>query len=365
MIKPHKDPNLLVPCKICQFQGWDIHHHLKSVHNISCDEYKALYIDARISYNPNKGRTAQTHPDKIRWGKAVSSTRKKLFKEGKISSWCKGLTKETDPRLLLQAQRQSITMKDNYNNGLTVWNEGKTAKQDTRVRKNVRNRVATMKREGLFEIAAAKTSVIRHATNNYPQKYKGLTKEDCPMLARLGRKVSVTLKQGYKSGRLKQPNRGRTKETHPDKVNWGAAVSVTRKKQFASRKLFSPRPVGITHYGNGGIRKDLGHYVRSGLEANFCRILKRLKVKYFYEPDKFVLKDEKGQIFGTYTPDIYIPKEDKYIELKGRLFEKDKIKMEMFRQQYPKEKFEIIFQQSERWKQMRNQYRDVIPNWEK
>ena len=365
MLKTHRDPSLLVPCKMCQFQGWDIRCHLKNVHNVSCDEYKALYPDARILYNPNKGKTAQTHPDKVRWGKAVSVTRKRLVKEGKITSWCKGLTKETDPRLLLQAQRQSVTMKNNYSNGLTVWNEGKTAKQDIRIRRNIKNHIATMKREGLFKIAAAKTAITRLKTHNYPQKYKGLSKEECPELVTVGRKISATLKQGYESGRLKQPNRGRTKETHPDKVNWGAAVSVTRKEQFASGKLRSPRPVGITHYGYGGIRKDLGHYVRSGLEANFCRILKYFKVKYFYEPDGFVLKDEKGQIFGTYTPDIYIPKEDKYIELKGRLFEKDKIKMEMFRQQYPKEKLDIIFQQSERWKQMRNQYRDVIPNWEK
>ena len=37
----------------------------------------------------------------------------------------------------------------------------------------------------------------------------------------------------------------------------------------------------------------------------------------------------------------------------------------MFQQQYPKEKFEIIFQQSEKWKQMKNTYRDIISNWEK
>ena len=196
MLKTHKGT---VTCRICPFQAWTISPHLKMVHNLSNEDYRIQYPEAKISY---------------------------------------------------------------------VWNKGKTAKRNRSVALGHKKRTATMWKKGLFKIAAAKTSAIRHLTNNYPQKYKGLTKEDCPELIEKGHRISTTLKEGYRSGRLLQPNKGKTKETHPEVAKWAASVSATRKRKFASGELkVTDNPnIGVA---KGGIRKDLGYYVRSTLEANF------------------------------------------------------------------------------------------------
>lgn len=65
----------------------------------------------------------------------------------------------------------------------------------------------------------------------------------------------------------------------------------------------------------GGFRKDLGIYVRSNWEANYARVLNYLNIEWIYEPKTFEL-NINNDIY-TYTPDFYITKENKWIEIKG------------------------------------------------
>mgnify|MGYP001558356273 CR=1 FL=1 len=95
----------------------------------------------------------------------------------------------------------------------------------------------------------------------------------------------------------------------------------------ASNPMYGKPPPRGSGRGRGGLRTDLGHYVRSRYEANYCRILKLKSTVYTYEPETFHFEHEEM----SYTPDIYIPKEDLYIEIKGWMSPKATKKIELFK----------------------------------
>lgn len=100
-------------------------------------------------------------------------------------------------------------------------------------------------------------------------------------------------------------------------------VKEARIKGYANRRSFKgkgnpmygkPSPKGSGR-GKGGIRKDIGHYVRSRWEANICRIYNLHKRPYEYEKYRFTVDVDGSQM--TYSPDLYLPDKDLYIEIKG------------------------------------------------
>lgn len=101
------------------------------------------------------------------------------------------------------------------------------------------------------------------------------------------------------------------------------AVKEARRKGYAKRPSVAgagnpmygkPCPKGAGR-GKGGIRTDIGHYVRSTWEANICRVCNVLNRKYEYEPTRFKVTVD-GENY-TYCPDIYFPDKGWYYEIKG------------------------------------------------
>jgi hypothetical protein len=85
-----------------------------------------------------------------------------------------------------------------------------------------------------------------------------------------------------------------------------------------------------------GKRADLNQFVRSGWEANVLRWLKYKNIKYLYEPKVFVFdKIKHGTV--SYLPDIYLPEEDVYLEVKGFMDKKSKTALSRFAKFYPLE----------------------------
>lgn len=74
-------------------------------------------------------------------------------------------------------------------------------------------------------------------------------------------------------------------------------------------------------------------WMRSSWETKFATYLDDNNIEWLYEIKKFPItyldKD------GTYTPDFYLIKENKYIEIKGWWRDDAKIKYESFQEQYP------------------------------
>jgi hypoxanthine phosphoribosyltransferase len=52
------------------------------------------------------------------------------------------------------------------------------------------------------------------------------------------------------------------------------------------------------------------------IEAEFARILDYYGIEWQYEPTTFALEwDDAGQVTRAFSPDFYLPQEDRYIEL--------------------------------------------------
>jgi hypothetical protein len=86
-----------------------------------------------------------------------------------------------------------------------------------------------------------------------------------------------------------------------------------------------------------GKRPDLeGLFVRSAWEANTLRWLKYANRPFLYEPKVFHFdKVKHGTV--SYLPDIYLPEEDIYIEVKGMLDSHGRTAINRFQKYYPEE----------------------------
>jgi hypothetical protein len=121
-------------------------------------------------------------------------------------------------------------------------------------------------------------------------------------------------------------------------------------------------------YGYGGFRKDIGHYTRSIIEANFCRILILNEVKYEYEPVTFKLDHE---IYSSYTPDIrlkqdfYVWKTDEFLELKNQDMDQENIdKMNVFYDRNPSVVLHVLFKSDQDVVNLERLYKHKILLWE-
>lgn len=86
-----------------------------------------------------------------------------------------------------------------------------------------------------------------------------------------------------------------------------------------------------------GKRTDLNDtFFRSRTEANYARYLNFMKVEWVFEPKDFYFDDvRRGCV--SYTPDFYLPKEDRWVEVKGWFDPKSKTKLKRFKKYYPEE----------------------------
>ena len=77
---------------------------------------------------------------------------------------------------------------------------------------------------------------------------------------------------------------------------------------------------------NWGIEKN-GKFIRmrSGFEVMYAMILEKENIEWQYEPKRFKLSDGL-----RYTPDFFLPEQDLWIDVKGRLTDKAKIKHDLF-----------------------------------
>lgn len=130
-----------------------------------------------------------------------------------------------------------------------------------------------------------------------------------------------------------------------------------------------------------GKRKDLGVFCRSGWEANVLRLLNHQNREWLYEPKVFFFqKIKKGTV--SYLPDVYLPKEDIYIEIKGMLTSQGRTAINRFKKYYPNEfkKLKAIVgrrgTKADQFfrmigvpvihyiNELNKEYSDVIPHWE-
>ena len=114
----------------------------------------------------------------------------------------------------------------------------------------------------------------------------------------------------------------------------------------------------------GGKRKDLNDtYFRSAWEANIARYYNFIGVKWEFEPKTFIFNNvTRGSV--SYTPDFYLPEEDKWIEVKGWMDGKSKTKLKRFKNQYPEEYKKLILITEKEYKEIKKKISPFIKEWE-
>lgn len=130
-----------------------------------------------------------------------------------------------------------------------------------------------------------------------------------------------------------------------------------------------------------GFKEDLGVSVRSGWESNVLRWLTYLGKKWEFEPKTFFFPNQKKAPVA-YLPDIYLPDDDIWIEVKGRFRNQDRSKMKKMKKYYPDEfsKLHCIIQKPQgevfEWfiknnipvyafyNDIQKQYAKLLPHWE-
>lgn len=133
-----------------------------------------------------------------------------------------------------------------------------------------------------------------------------------------------------------------------DRINTKAKRASWRKRRnVAIAREYSGQLPAVVGRSRIGPRPHLGVTVRSSWENNFLVYLNHKKIKWEYEPRVFVFEDYlRGA--RSYLPDVYLPEEDKWIEVKGRLQSISKTKTRKFKKFYPEEfaKLEVVVQKN-------------------
>jgi len=271
-----------VKCLVCgqEFNGLAL--HLLKKHNIRCKEYLEKYPNSPIQ-SPDILAKARSHSPILKKGHPnYNLNGGGQWQEGHLP-WNAGLTKNTDCRLEIIAEKSSYRQKG-------------------------RKLGSYVDRYGFDKAQEIKNKQSQWNTN---------------------KKVSE-----------------KTKEK----------MSKTRRAKILNGEIFFvPEP-----RSKSGFREDINHFVRSAWEANICRVLKYNNKNYEYESKncRFDL-DELGIIII----DLFIPEDNLYIEVKGRLEEKSKLKMKRLIAKYPDLNLKVI--DGEVYKDIKNRYCLLVKGWEK
>ncbi|MNC02764.1 Phage endonuclease I [compost metagenome] len=184
---------------------------------------------------------------------------------------------------------------------------------------------------------------------------------NCDLVSRsLREKLSLKSKGKEKSEEhkkaLKEAKANENKE-HRAKVNGDNRRGKPMTKEAIEKIARNSKPRNF----KTGIRQDIGHFVRSTWEANYVRILKFKKINYQFEPQIFWLIAPDGRQI-SYTPDFYLIEKDMYIEVKGFWYEDARQKFDLFREQYPDIKIDVV--DTKVYNVLEKQFKPLIKEWE-
>ena len=210
-------------------------------------------------------------------------------------------------------------------------------------------------------------AVARHISSEelegIRRKRISATLKDVPKTLDHNKKVSNSIKKAWADGKFDTDDYKKAKE-----IGYKKRRSYKGKNNPMYGKP-SPKKAG---FGKGGIRKDIGHYVRSTWEANICRVCRYVGRGYLYETTRFkVIID--GEDY-TYCPDLYFLGKDFYYEIKGHAkssnnwvcscdtCEKNRKKIEAVRKKYG---IKIIIIGNSEYKKFKNRFKKFISSWEK
>lgn len=310
------DPNVglvLVECLLCGKEARTLQAHLRAAHSMNLTSYRAMFPDALTARPESRLRPLE--------GREKQS-------KAAVRRW-------SDPS---ERESQSERLKTSG-----AW-----------IGKN-------LSKEHRAAISAGGTGVV-HNVSVEGRRIQGQNGRSALILIRLRPGHGDRLSKGQMASIARNPA-------------WGFKNPLTFAKGFETRKkngTLLPKGAGR---GIGGFRKDLSHYTRSTLEANFARILRLLDVPYEYEPKCFKLGDGRH-----YTPDFHLSSAlmegDRiiipagWVELKGWRTKEGELpggtqeKIDALRALVPGESVAVIVQSDDLWRRLEQKYAPLIELWE-
>jgi hypothetical protein len=165
------------------------------------------------------------------------------------------------------------------------------------------------------------------------------------------RKMSESCKKGKSGKALSKTGRTRLKRKMSQTMSayWSDPANKERQRQKkiklwktkAYREKTIPKLLDFEHRYARKYNGPGGSVVfKSSYELAYANYLDRLHVKWVYEPRTFYFS--KRSKFTSYTPDFYLPKLKKFVEIKGWIRAKWKDKIRAFKRQFPEIVLEIL-----------------------
>lgn len=245
--------------------------------------------------------------------------------------------------------------------GHSPWNKGLTKETDGRVKKSSETSKLTNKNP---------ETIQRHrdAGTNFSWN-RGLTKETNLSLKimadnKIGQHLNETHKNKISNGVKRNfKETGRKIDVNGIKNPFYGKHHLEETRQILSEKSTANLLAGKTtiYQGRSFIREDLKEYgnIMSSFEANYIRYLKHINEPFEYQIP-ILLSNNRW-----YICDFYLPNSKQFIELKGYLREKEKLKYELLKSSYLSMKWRMIMQASDEWKEITKKYCNQITRWEK
>lgn len=222
---------------------------------------------------------------------------------------------------------------------MVAWNKGLTKETDERVR-----RLSELRKNQIPPMLG------KHQTEHQKQRQKEFRK-DRTYEEIYGEEKSKTIKE-----HIKKKHYDFSGENNP--MYGKKTVGMTGKRHTTkSKDVMSKKAIGI-HCGssNGMYGKErpvgagIGRgcyydsplqgriWLRSSYELFYARYLDSIHELWIYEMETFELQDEM-----TYTPDFFLPRLEKFIEVKGWMRPIYKDKIDKFKEEYPWD-LEVLFE---------------------
>jgi hypothetical protein len=166
----------------------------------------------------------------------------------------------------------------------------------------------------------------------------------------VGHQLKILIKSKEHKLKIGESNKGKKRTEEQNKIN-SEKIKEYYKNNPKAGKEISNRQYGKNNNRYGKISPNSGHGIRSyypspfqgevcfrsSYELAYAQYLDSQKILWMYELETFELSGDM-----TYTPDFFLPKQEKFVEIKGYMSEKSKLKTEKFKEEYPWE-LDILF----------------------
>lgn len=186
---------------------------------------------------------------------------------GSKPAWNKGLTKETDERVL-KISNKTI---ENHKNGQKNWNEGLTRDTDIRLL-NLGKKISKTKKKKVEEGHVQWSKGLTKETDNRIKSHtpwnKGKTKDTDSRIAEQGKKHSKIMKNKVKEG-LKPWNKGKTKNTDIRVNKMGENYPKNRKSPVFTEESKRNKSNKLSGKNNCNYNPDMAAYQRYKINCQF------------------------------------------------------------------------------------------------